>query len=176
MPESVDILDDLVEQRLQTFINAGCCRFIDVGAGTGKHCKMLRGLVPDPDFVRVEAVEVDSGYVTAYRLKDLYDEVYNMDVGKFIDYYVDYDWDVCIIADCLEHLRKSVGMDVLNFFVYRTKKIIVTYPVRLPQGSWDGHKQEAHISVWDEQDFSLFEHTHVAKSFMRLVVVEGYLK
>lgn len=176
MPESVDILDDLIEQWLQTFINAGCHQFIDVGAGTGKHCKMLRGLVPDPDSVRVEAIEVDSEYVSSYRLRDLYNEVFNMDVEKFIDYGIDWTWDVCIIADCLEHLRKSVGVDVLNFFVYRTKKIIITYPVRLPQGSWNGHKQEAHISVWDEQDFSLFEHTHVAKSFMRLVVVEGYLK
>lgn len=176
MPESVDILDSLVEQYLRTFISEGCSLFMDVGAGTGKHCKMIRSLVPDPGSVRLEAIEIDPVYVANYRLKDLYDEVHSMDVGKFIDNYVDYTWDVCIIADCLEHLRKSVGVDVLNFFVYRTKKIIITYPVGLPQGSWDGHKQEAHISVWDEQDFSLFNYEYISKFFMRLVVVEGYLK
>ncbi|MBA7708395.1 hypothetical protein ES703_117293 [subsurface metagenome] len=148
-------------------------KFLDVGAGTGKYGKMVKKNFPS---ACVEAVEIDSSYIDNYSLRAIYDHVYCMDVNDFIERFVDYKCDVCIIGDCIEHLRKSVGIDVLHFFVYRSKYVIVAFPVGMPQGSWAGHKQEAHISIWNEQDFSLFKNVYIPKSFMRLVIVEGYLK
>jgi len=173
MPESVDILDDLVREALTTKCRSRLSQFLDVGAGTGKYGKMVRQIYPS---ACIEAVEIDAGYVDDYSLRSIYNHVYCMDVEDFIKRHVDYTCDVCIISDCIEHLRKSVGVDVLHFFAYRSKYMIITFPDRMPQGSWAGHMQEAHVSIWDEEDFSLFNYEYISKSFMRLVLVRGCLK
>lgn len=173
MPESVDILDSLVEKFLITECHSGLSQYLDIGAGTGKYGKMVKRIFPS---AYIEAVEIDAGYIDDYSLRDIYDHVYCMDIEDFIERYVDYRCDVCIIGDCIEHLKKSVGVDVLHFFAYRSKYMIVAFPDRMPQGSWNEHKQEAHLSIWDEEDFSLFNYKYMSKSFMRLVIMRGCLK
>ena len=127
MPESVDIMDNLVEDfiRVEGIKHR---RFLDVGAGTGKYGKLIR---KHSSSATLEAVEIDSEYIVNYRLADIYAGVYNVDVEKFITQHVDSAWDVIIMGDVIEHLRKSVGVDLLNFFVYRTKWIVVVFPVGL---------------------------------------------
>ncbi len=123
----------------------------------------------------ISGIEIDKNYINNYKLKDIYDRVYNADTVDFIDENVDYTCDICIIGDCLEHLKKSAGIDVLNFFVYRTKYIIVKFPVRWVQFSSQGNKNEAHCSVWDKSDFLLFDYEFFENGPMRLVIIKGYL-
>lgn len=172
MPESTPVMTEFVEKQLRKVVSEGCGRFLDVGAGTGKYGKAIRKLAGG--HVWLEAVELESDYISKYKLNDIYNNIFVMDIVDFMKEYVDLTYDVVIMADILEHLRKSVGMDALNFFVYRSKYIIITYPVKFVHFSYEGYKSEAHISVWGEEDFSLFESTHISESYMRLVIIRGY--
>jgi hypothetical protein len=80
-----------------------------------------------------------------------------------------------IIGDCIEHMRKSAGVDLLNFLVYRTKLITVKFPLQMRQDSWEGHKSEAHLSVWSEHDFRGMDVLFTQRNYMCLALVRGYL-
>ena len=75
-----------------------------------------------------------------------------------------------------EHLKKSEGVDLLNFLVYRTRWIIIEFPYHYLQNSVDGYYSEAHMSVWDKSDFRLFESKFYKKKSQRLVIIKGYLE
>ena len=76
-----------------------------------------------------------------------------------------------IIGDCIEHMPKSVGLDLLNFLTYRAQYIIVLAPEFLVQGSVDGMKSESHISVWSEYDFQW----HDAWAFENALTISLFL-
>ena len=59
-------------------------------------------------------VELDATTVEEYRLRDLYDEVWVMDAGDLIN-DANRVFDAVIIGDCIEHMRKNVGLDLLIF-------------------------------------------------------------
>lgn len=62
-------------------------------------------------------------------------------------------FDLAIIGDCIEHMPKSVGLDLLNFLTYRTQHTIVLAPEFSVQGSVNGVVSKSHVSVWSEVDF-----------------------
>lgn len=79
------------------------------------------------------------------------------------------------IGDCIEHMRKSDGIDLINYLVYRSKEIIMLFPNKYIQYDWMGHTSEAHRSVWSETDFDGFEYTYETKDYMNLVRIKGYI-
>lgn len=105
---------------------------------------MLRGVQANTKLI---GVEVDAGYVEQYKLRELYDEVWVMDAAALMD-TPERSFDAVILGDCIEHMRKSVGLDLLNFLVYRSTIILVKFPCQMRQGAVDGHASEAHVSVW----------------------------
>lgn len=148
-----------------------CKRYLDIGAGAGKYGHMIRNLF---SHAHIEAVEIEKDYVDRFQLKTLYQNVYQEDIVSFIQKYPDYETDIVIIGDCIEHLKKSDGIDVIHFFVYRCQYMIVVFPTAYVQYSSDGYSSEAHRSVWDEHDFVQFEHTYHREGFMNAVFVRGY--
>ena len=144
---------------------------LDIGPGEGKYGKLVRGVRPDAKLI---GVELDADYVEEYRLRDLYDEVWVMDAGDLIN-DANRVFDAVIIGDCIEHMRKSVGLDLLNFLVYRSKVILVKFPLQMPQNAWEGHASEAHLSVWSRHDFNGMDCLFVERNFICLAVVRGYL-
>ena len=144
---------------------------VDIGPGEGKYGKMLRGARPHTKLI---GVELDAGYVEEYKLRDLYDEVWLMDAGDLIN-DLDRIFDAVIIGDCIEHMRKSVGLDLLNFLVYRSKVILVKFPLQMLQNAWEGHASEAHLSVWSKHDFNGMDCLFVERNFICLAMVRGYL-
>src|SRR5205823_14385763 len=94
---------------------------------------------------------------------------------ELIDRAIDETYDLVVIGDCIEHLRKSDGIDLLNFLVYRTKYLWVIYPERMVQGRWEGHKSEAHISAWSDADFAWMDCLIVRRANMVAVAANGYL-
>ncbi len=148
--------------------------FLDVGAGAGVYGQMIRELKP---LAKVDAVEVHQPYVEQFKLNKVYDEVFNVDVStaEARDVFFDRPYDCVIIGDCIEHLLKSAGVDLLHFWWYRAKRIIVVYPVNSLQYTVAGVKSENHVSVWDRSDFALFDHDYFSEDIMRLVVIRGLL-
>ena len=83
-----------------------------------------------------------------------------------IDKAIDSTYDLVIIGDCIEHMKKSEGIDLLNFLVYRSKYILIHYPNEYIQGTVDDHIHEAHISIWHESDFQAFDYKFIKNGFM----------
>ena len=148
-------------------------RFLDIGAGAGKYGKMLQDHHPNAEKI---AVEIDSSYIEKYSLASIYDKVLNISAIKLIDDALDETYDLVVIGDCIEHMRKSEGVDLLNFLIYRCKYILIHYPDRYVQGSVDGHTHEAHISVWSEHDFSGFDYLLIKNGFIHSYAVNGFLQ
>jgi spermidine synthase len=146
---------------------------LDIGPGAGKYGNMVKAIDKN---IKIEAVEIDRSYVKKFKLDTVYDKIHIKPVQKFIDSHHESEYDLIIFGDVIEHLKKSEGVDALNFFVYRSKNIIVQWPHAYLQNAWEGHVHESHISVWGKSDFSNFKFKWHQKGFMRLVVIEGYLK
>lgn len=170
MPFSMPSFDDKIKKIVS---GKKYKNFLDIGAGAGKYGKMIRHNVSD---ARMTAVEVDKSYIKQYKLKNLYDEVLNIDIDSFIDNNPSFVCDVAIIGDCIEHLRKSTGIDLINYLVYRTQKIVIVFPIAMIQYDWQGHASEAHRSIWDKHDFAGFKFKFERKGAMCLVVIDGYIK
>lgn len=172
MPYSSPLFDQEIQNLLRT-VNTQCV--LDIGAGSGKYGTMAKKL---DSKIYTAAVEIDSSYIEQFNLKTLYDEVWLMPAGDLITpKYYNHFFDVVIIGDTLEHLKKSEGIDLLNFLIYRSRWIILQYPDKYLQNIWEGHSAEAHISAWCEADFAVFEKTQVEhKEDMRLVALRGYLE
>jgi phospholipid N-methyltransferase len=146
MPYSANTLDSLTQGLIQ-ILNPQS--ILDIGAGAGKYGRMVRAILPNS---HITAVEIDEGYVEEFFLRNLYNEVIVADATTLIE-NPRVCYDLVIIGDCIEHLRKSAALDLLEFLVYRSRNILVVYPYKFVQDDVDGHMQEAHISVWGPSDF-----------------------
>ena len=148
----------------------------DLGAGAGKYGSIVRQISPG---CRIIGVETESEYINKFHLKDIYTELVNKSVMNLTttEYY-DTNFDTVIIGDVIEHILKSDGINLLNFLIYRTRWIIIQFPEKYLQNSVDGHYSEAHISIWNENDFLGFtDRTRVyGKGDQRLVVLKGYIE
>jgi hypothetical protein len=168
VPWSSDEFDHEVGAFLRSHAFA---RLLDIGAGAGKYGRLAREICPA---AQLEAVEVVAEYVERFDLRSIYDRVYSIPVSTFLDEFVDYETDVCVAGDCIEHLRKSEGIDLVHFMTYRCAWMLIVFPKRYVQGSWEGHRSEAHRSVWSEADFASFECSYRRRGAFRMAVIRGY--
>jgi len=162
------------DRQIAGFIAAHKFRtYLDIGAGAGKYGKIIRELKQKKAYIT--AVEPDPAYIKKYHLKSIYDKIIKQKIEDYICQDPDFVAEVAIIGDCLEHLKKSDGVDLIHYLIYRTKAIIIVFPFKFIQLSWQGHPLEAHRSVWTRADFKQFDCQYFQDGFMNLVVVTGYL-
>lgn len=166
---SWDNLDWKVEEIL---MNTPARTFLDIGAGNGKYGKMIKKINPDAQMTAIEPV---LEYVNHFKLRELYNIVFNCPASKLLNYPA-VNHDIVIFGDSIEHMKWSEGMDLLNFLVYRSKLILIKYPDRSIQPPIDGINEESHISVWDHRfDFAKFDFEHFQDDIIHLVVIKGLL-
>ena len=172
MPYSSFIFDKSIEEIIRLLKPQ---IFLDLGAGAGKYGELVKKISPS---TKLTAVEIQRDYIKKFRLPSIYNEVWNISVTDLINpKYYDSNFDVIMIGDIIEHLKKSDGIDLLNFLIYRCRWIILEFPHHYLQNSVDGYHSEAHISVWTKDDFVSFERTQLyEKDTQRLVVLRGYLE
>jgi phospholipid N-methyltransferase len=146
----------------------------DIGPGAGKYVDIVRKAAELHGFAaRITAVEIDEAYVEQYDLRSRHDEVILGDALDLIN-SPKVRFDLVIIGDCIEHMRKSNGVDLLNFLMYRAGYICVIYPEAYIQDDWDGHAAEAHISTWGPADFSDWKTLHHSWDGAHLFLIKGY--
>ncbi len=146
----------------------------DIGAGAGKYGILLKKHFPN---IYSIGIELDHDYIKRFELEKLYCEIWNIAAEDLISpQYYDFDFDTVILGDVIEHLKKSDGIDLLNYLIYRTRWILIQYPVKYLQNTVDGKSQEAHIAVWGDRDFEQFEiQEKFSKGAQRLVLLKGFL-
>lgn len=169
MPWSAGCFDELIEGFIARLRPAS---MLDIGAGAGKYGKMARRASPKTWTV---AIEAQQEYVDGYGLEELYDEVV---VGRADEVLLDdpdLTVDLVVLGDVIEHMRKSVGTDLLHYLAYRSRCILCIYPTKYVQYSLQGRAPEAHISVWGPWDFQWFQTEHHREGGMNLAIVTGFL-
>jgi trans-aconitate methyltransferase len=146
--------------------------YLDIGPGAGKYGKLIRWQFPE---AYIEALEPNQTYVSHFNLAEIYDHVAVTSAIEIVDSNPDYHTECVIIGDCIEHMKKSEGVDLLHYLLYRSKRILVAVPDKYIQYSWQGQASEAHRSAWGRRDFKALKHRWHAKGYMRLAVIDGYL-
>ena len=171
MPFSVDAFDHWVSTMIGILQPA---TVLDIGPGAGKYGRMVREISAKSEFkTRTTAIEIDASYVETFQLRDIYDEIIIDDALNLIR-NPRCRFDLVIIGDCIEHMRKSAGIDLLNFLIYRAGYVCVIYPDRYVQDDWEGHAAEAHISTWSLADFNDWNVLHHCWSGMHMFLLKGH--
>lgn len=118
---------------------------LDVGAGCGTYARLLRPLFPRAHF---EAVEIWEPYVDRFGLRELYEVVRVVDACRF---YPDYETDLVIFGDVVEHIGRTEAVAAVQRLVTRHGCISVPI-IPLAQGAEEGNPYEAHITEWTAQE------------------------
>src|SRR4051794_18909938 len=117
MPFSYDTFDHYVGTMLDLLQPATA---LDIGPGAGKFSSLAKASGERCGYKStLTAVEIDETYVHKFELATKYDEVILGDGMTLID-SPRVRFEFCFIGDCIEHLRKSDGLDLINFLFYRT--------------------------------------------------------
>jgi hypothetical protein len=143
---------------------------IDIGPGAGKYGSLMRQVEKSQLFrCRKLAVEIDSTYVQQYGLESIYEEIWLRDACNLVTTLPDLVGDLAMMGDVIEHFPKSRGIDLVEYLLYRFRHLIVVFPIDLPQGAWEGHMSEAHVSLWYPDDFLRYR-----ASYCTTVTPEGW--
>ncbi len=169
MPFSHNRFDEYVKIIIK---QSGCQDWLDVGAGAGKHGKMIKELLPD---AHVTGIEIELDYLDKYSLTAKYDKVRLINAMQLTG-EPRAVYDGIILGDILEHMPKSQGVDLVNFLVYRCKIMVIIYPIARIQNDWEGYQHESHISIWGEDDWGNFDYTIIDDPASHLVIVDGFIE
>jgi len=175
MPGSSDILnEDIIS--IVTRINPSTV--FDVGVGAGKYGEMLKKICPS---VSLTGCEIDASYLTEFKTRhSFYKKIVVKSIIEIID-TEEFDVDLVIMGDVLEHLKYSQIFDVLDYFQYRSKYILCLYPTCLRQGIWNGHSSERHLSEVRLRDiverYNILEYKKLQEVgfSMNLLLIRAYL-
>jgi SAM-dependent methyltransferase len=124
---------------------------LDVGAGAGKYGRMIQQALPG---CRVDAIEPTAEYVNEYKLSDVYSNVYMQDLHGFMDSNNKDTYDLVIFGDVLEHFYRSQVFDILDYFLYKHKWVLVVWPTFLPQEDVGNNSYEVHRSNFKLKDLA----------------------
>lgn len=157
MPYSHNSLNPIVNRLLQQIRPA---MMLDIGAGAGKYGSMMRAVEAQSGLGCLKiAVEICPEYIDRFNLRAIYDEIWITDAYELIASKPDLSGDLVILGDCIEHMPKSRGIDLIEYLLYRFKHVLVIFPIDLPQGAWEGYAREAHVSLWYPEDFVRYKAT-----------------
>lgn len=104
---------------------------------------MLRPVLPDAE---IHALEVFEPYVEMFGLKEKYDTV---TVGNMLDRQ-DYDFDLVIFGDVMEHVTKDQAIELWERVKAQASWAVIACPVvHWEQGEEFGNPYEAHLHHYD---------------------------
>lgn len=184
MPYSSNAFDNLLKEHI-TKLNPQT--ILDVGAGAGKNGKLVR----DTGYTHtLDCIEPTEGYITEYNLNTIYNTIYPTTLEDFISTKYKFQYDVVIFGDVLEHMFRSKVIDYLDYFLYKSKWIIIIWPNNMPQDDWGGNPYEIHKSNFKISDitekfdvhfylknFAYYNHGNstFSDAYMNYSVLRGYL-
>lgn len=175
MPTSSNIFKTETSELLK-FINPKTA--FDVGVGMGKYGNMLKEVVPN---CLISGCEVEPKYLHDYKDSHApYTNIINKSIVNIIN-SSELNFDLVIFGDILEHLKYSEVFDVLDYFQYRSKYILLSYPNKLRQGAWEGHMSERHMcevrlsELSSKYNVIRYIKKTEAHFVMNLCLIQGYL-
>lgn len=123
---------------LERIISLNPATVLDVGPGMGKYGQMLKKHVPT---AHVDAVEAFEPYINHYGLPSIYNSVIVKDIRE----HDNFNYDLIIFGDVLEHMTEADAKKVWDKARAQAKYAIISIPtVHCPQGAWGGNPYEIH--------------------------------
>jgi len=122
-------------------------RVLDVGAGEGIYCDILKRINTD---INVTAVEIWKPYIEQFNLSEKYDEVIEGDVRELEN----FDYDLVIFGDVLEHMTREEAIAVWEKTKLQARYAFISIPiVHYPQDDLNNNPYEVHVEEdWTYQE------------------------
>lgn len=145
---------------------------LDIGAGSGKYGKLTRQYAKD---AKITAIEIDVEGTIRHKLNEVYDHVVTVQAAEFLMKNPKENFDLVIIGDCIEHMPKSVGIDLLNYLNYRAAYVFIITPDGMVMNKDPYYL--GHISNWTERDFMWHDNFAFERvGVMQLFLMRGLLR
>lgn len=113
---------------------------IDIGAGAMMYGNLIREEIGNKP--KITAIEVWQPYIDFYPYEKVYNEVIQVDARLHDDYNV----DVVIAGDVLEHMSEEEMKELVTKIRSQAKWLILSVPViHYPQGHLEDNPYEEHI-------------------------------
>lgn len=136
---------------------------LDVGAGIGTYANLFN--YEQIPYERLDAIEAWPEYIEDYGLNWKYTSIFNVDAREFSD----WDYDLVIFGDVLEHMPKEDAIAMWNACSIKASYAIISIPiVHSPQGHVHGNPFEEHV----KDNWSSLE---VLETFPHIYKHEDYL-
>ena len=164
---SYTTFDDLTLHLLQQIRPA---KVLDIGAGEGKYGKLIREAGLDCHLTAVEFEPERRAELLALG----YNEVRSLAALDLMKNPSE-TFEVIILGDVIEHMRKSEGQDLLEYLNYRATYILVITPEAMPMSSPNFY--EGHNSLWRPPSMAWHDvWAHCRNAMMHFYVLRGYLQ
>jgi S-adenosylmethionine:diacylglycerol 3-amino-3-carboxypropyl transferase len=112
---------------------------LDVGPGAGTYGHMFFAHFP---LSTRTAVEVWKTYIYNYDLFNVYQTIHLSDVRR----HNDFNYDIVIFGDILEHMTKEDALKVWDKVSKQAKYAVISIPiVHYPQDAYEGNPYEIHV-------------------------------
>ena len=146
---------------------------LDLGPGTGKMGKIYREAGGKGTAIGIDMVNNNPGIA--------YDKLIWAEFVEYVFKDTTPEYGIVALGDSLEHLRKSDGVDLLEYLTIKSHYIVIKHPVHdfkydLRQAG--GDDPETHRSNWSERDFGFLDPVRLDyRPFdrgMRLAIITGF--
>jgi len=159
MPGSMDEGKDQIKIWIQQ-INPKTV--LDVGCGKGTYSDIFKDLNMKPE--KFDALEVWKPYINKYKLAEKYNNIINVDARE----HKDWDYDLVILVDVLEHMTKEEAIAIWQSISKQARYAIISIPiVHYPQGHEHGNPYEEHV----KDDWTTEE---VLKTFSNITIHKAH--
>lgn len=112
---------------------------LDVGPGFGTFSDVLKS---NGYAGSIDAVEIWQPYIDKYSLNSKYNKIYNEDIRN----WKNFNYDVVLYGDILEHMSKEDAILVWENTKKYAKNAVITIPIiHYPQGASEGNPYEEHV-------------------------------
>jgi hypothetical protein len=160
MPHSATTFDHILQDHI---VKLNPNTILDVGAGSGKNGKLIRATGYSNT---LECLEPTEKYVSEFKLSEIYNTVHPYNIQDFVNKQYKFQYDVVVFGDVLEHLFRSQVVDYLDYFLYKSKWIIVLWPNNMPQDDHGNNPYEIHKSNFTLNDLTeKFDVQYYVKNF-----------
>jgi hypothetical protein len=153
---------------------------LDVGTGFGKYGVLCReylelwdGRQNYNEFLRkIDGVEAFGAYITPLH-RFVYNNIYSEDILTLID-GVDYNYDLFLLIDVLEHFDKPAGRLLLEKLLSKSKGVLISTPKNpSAQKNAFNNDYETHRAKWTRKEMSSFSNSFSLRDKTHLVVYLG---
>lgn len=112
---------------------------MDVGAGMGTYARLIHD---NKILSKIDAIEVWQPYIDYFKLNKMYNNVYSTDARQWFQ----WDYDLVILGDILEHMKKEDAVDLWERISKTARNAVISIPiVHYPQGHVHGNPYEEHV-------------------------------